>query len=534
LNLKKAVTDMYMVATIASLFAVSYHGTLKSFGSTLEIPDYSYLIVLVPISLFVVDRLLSMYSSINSVDAFAFTASIGGVILAESVLALSRVLTEYSLQLEVLSAIILVGSVLLFVYGEFKNALAPLTIWILLLSLVPLPRSIIDYLAAILTKPLAHLATILAGGRLTESSGYLYVSVIDKLGVERKFFISPECSGVISLLSVLALTPIILYIILMSRAPVRKKIASFVYSILSAVLIALTGNILRIAIMIYITRAVSYSTAITFFHQTPSIIYSALATIVAIYIAIKLTPPKRVLSNTANRATTVFPWLTGSDIVKGFGVIFLVLLFASMTHIVLAQNTTSNGLKVDPNELISSPEKIIFNSTSLHITYNTQTRPLVGEALGALTVHSLTLQWKNLTSTGWVEVAETPSRFHGWQVCLTNQGYRIEKWWSETGNLTINYALISKAGQKLLLVYTIVRYPTNIGNLYVKISIFTPVSEKDYQYKAQQITSMLEELNLPTQPSGTTQESITLLYIGLTLILVSSILGFAYKLKRKL
>ncbi|WP_276814157.1 hypothetical protein [Desulfurococcus amylolyticus] len=40
------------------------------------------------------------------------------------------------------------------------------------------------------------------------------------------------------------------------------------------------------------------------------------------------------------------------------------------------------------------------------------------------------------------------------------------------------YAVISKDSIRLLLAYSVYMYPTSMGNLYVRISLFTPSSPK--------------------------------------------------------
>jgi hypothetical protein len=128
-------------------------------------------------------------------------------------------------------------------------------------------------------------------------------------------------------------------------------------------------------------------------------------------------------------------------------------------------------------------------------------------------------------ATGYVEVAESPSRFHGWQICLINQGYNIEKWWSETRNTTIVYAVISKGSTRLLLAYSIYTYPTSMGNLYVRISLFTP-ADGDLEDKAYWLNTILNNVNIPGGTREIPLDSIMWsLYLGIALMLLPIIAG---------
>ncbi len=528
---RRAVYDTGLIAVLSVLMGVYFHNSLLAYVRTLLIPDYSYLIILIPVSLFVAERIVSHSGLSGGFDVFSFTSAIGGVVLAAGLYRLSILAGEYYVQVAVLSMVILAGSIIVFLYGEFRSGFAPLFIWLLLLSIIPLPRQWIDMLSSALTKPLAVASTFLAGGRVVESLGYWYISIVDSSGVVRRFFIAPECSGIISLLSILSIIPLILYLLHLSKSSPKRKAAAFALSIVSGIAIAFAGNILRVALVIYLARHYSYSTAIGFFHQSPSIIYAGIAALVALYIPFKLTPPHNLRDNGKSRdKESNKRLLAGQDFARLIALVLLVLAF-SLTLLASTANTPAANSSVDTGLLISHPEEVVFNKSRVNVSYTVSREPLVEEALGALTVDKLSLRWDNMSASGWIEVAETPSRFHGWAVCLNAQDYRIEKWWTTTGNTTINYALASKGSQKLLLAYTIIRYKTSGGDLYVKLTVFTPVTGNNYRMKAQSITDLLESINRPSHTPALISNAVTSIYSGLIILLAASISGILYRLR---
>ncbi len=530
--MRKAVYDMYTLTALTLIALLYYRGTVTSYVRTLTVPAYSYLVVLVPVTLIVLSEIISRKQLTGKLDVFTLVSAVGGVMIALSLLEIAGVLTEYSLQLESLSIILVTGFVILLVYGEFDDAKVPAAIWILLLTLVPLPRMWIDYIASQFSHPIASISASIAGGELVESQGYIYILTHDPAGVLRRFYVTPECSGVVSFLSVLSLTPAVAYLVSRSKTSLGKKALILVLSLSTGALIAFTGNLLRIILVLYITEHHSYEAAMKFFHQTPSIIYASLAALATVYLPLKLAPPTP--TKVDNKTTSKQRAIEGGDIAKILAVIGLAALFIYLGATLLPTSQAQNYTPLDAETLIKTPEKIVFNTTKLNITYHAQPRPLIGEALGALTVHSLSLHIGRSYLSGWIEVAETPGRFHSWIVCLNGQGYRIEKWWSETVNgTTINYAVIRKGVQRMLLAYTVLKYPTTMGNLYVKISLFTPITQADYKEKSENLTSIILALSETHRIPANTNTFIPLLYTGLTITLASSTTGIIYKAKRR-
>jgi hypothetical protein len=494
-------------------------------------PDYSYLLILLPTSLFVVERIISQSSLSVGFDAFSFTSAFGGVILAAGLYGLSMVAGNYYVQIAMLSIVVLSGSVIVFLYSEFKNGFAPLFIWILLLSIIPLPRQWIDMLSSALTKPLAVASASVAGGRLVEFLGHWYIGLVDSSGVMRRFFITPDCSATTSLLSILSIIPLILYLIYLSKPGLKRGTTIFILSVSSGLAVAFTGNILCITLVIHIARHYSYSTAISLLHLSPQIIYTGIAALSSIYVTYKLTfhhKPQRVK---ISGKTDERHLLVGQDLAKLLSLALLVLAF-SFTVMASASNiplTTKNSVNMDI--LISHPEEIIFNTSKANITYTATREPSIEETLGVLAVDKLSLQWDNMSASGCIEISRTPSRFHGWIDCLYFQDYKIEKHWTTTYNTKINYAIASKKSQKLLLAYTITRYQTNNGDLYVKLTVSTPVTRDNYKVKTHYITNLLENTNHPSYNPGLIDNAVKSIYLGLIILLITALTSVIHRIR---
>ncbi|MCE4600962.1 MAG: exosortase/archaeosortase family protein [Desulfurococcales archaeon] len=521
--MRRPLLDTAIVAGFTVLLSTVYRDAVLAYIETMQIPDYSYLMILVPSTAIIIAEIINKHATLQELDIGRIVAAGGGLLIAFSLHKLSTIIIDYSLELELLSIITLLASMLFLVYGDFDRLVTPLAIWILLLLLVPLPRGILDTLSAELTDPVAKAASMLTGAQLTESYGFTSLRFVDSSGVTRLFQIAPECSGVVSLLSALSLAPIIFYLALTSNSTWRRKAKAIALSLALAVAIVFTGNILRVALVVYIAKTYDYKTALEFFHQTPSLIYTGIATIVALMITLRLPrpsqPPRPVKQAPAK--------IRGGDIVKAALITLIVLAGTINTPTTIATSQMQN--LPTPEELIQNPALILYNQTTTKAR-TTLPSPLLGEALGALAVYRASVTVENKTLQGWIEIGETPARFHSWDSCLLAQNYKITKRWTESyENMTITYILAKKGLLTQLLAYTIVKYPTERGNLYVKISLFSTVTQQDYLDKAELLRKALTTINIPARGNEPIRSYFNELYLGLVLLAIALIAGLLYK-----
>ena len=524
--MRKLFTGVVAASTVTVLLSSLYRGGLLAYIETMQASDYSYLLLLAPLALYLA-LALSTRNGLRGagVDVSRLTALLSAVFFSTLLYALSRMLPEYSLQLEILSVVTLSSSVVLYAYSGFRDWKTPLAVWLLFLALTPLPRSVLDVLAAILTEPTVIVASLLSGAQAgVDSNGYTVLVFRDAGGVLRRLQVAPVCSGISSLLTVLALVPLIAYVVSGSPAPRRSKILFFTGAVGVGALIVFLGNALRIALIVHLARTSGYEAAMLLAHQTPALVYAALATLASLYTATRLPGGKKEPRETMVEARLV----TLPDVVKTAILVAVVLFHVALTATITgtAVNAAEAGWKlapqVDAEKLLSKPSSILFNNTGFRVTGFPS--PLLGEALGALSVQRITLRAQGLSAVGYVEIAETPSRFHQWQVCLTSQGYIIEKWWSETLNTsTVTFALVKGRAGSLLLAYTIYQYPTSSGPLYVRISLFTHASTLDMAQKAALLARILEEAKPPSQKQASLDTLTWTAYAGLLAAIIAPI-----------
>jgi len=526
--LRRLVIDLVVAATIIVLMAVFYRGSILSYIETLQLGEYSYLIVLAPTALYIAAELVGRHGMVKELDLLRVASFLGGVLLASSLYVLARIMIEYSMQIELLSLVVLVSSILLLVYSGFDKPSIPLAITLLLLILIPVPRFIVDYTSMVLTGPLVSIASLATGAETIVENGVVGLRVLDNLGYQRVFYIAPECSGVVSVMTVLSLLPFMLYIVTRSSAPRRRRVWTLAKALLIALLIVFTGNVLRVILVVVTTRNIGYDVAMELFHNTPALAYVAIATAVSTYIVLKL--PRG--SNDG-----------GGNLVVGNGIglarimLLTVAVLVFFTVSILANIMPAQGgqVTIDPAKLLETPSAIVFNTTGNSIVlqeFKSLPNPMIGETLGALAVYDLIINYNGSTFYGYIELGESPSRFHSWVVCLIAQGYSIEEYWSMVGNTTITYIVASRGLQKILLAYMIYGYHTWAGDIYVKLTLIAPITQQTRGIVLSNINSLMSMVNVPKPSSIQYQNYLLITYMGLTLMLASSIMGLIQAARR--
>jgi len=526
--LRRLVIDLVVAASIIVLIAVFYRGSILSYIETLQLGEYSYLIVLAPTVLYITAELVSRHGMVKGLDLLRAASLLGGVLLASSLYTLSRIMVEYSMQIELLSLVVLVSSILLLVYGEFDKPGIPLIITLLLLLLIPVPRLIVNYLSAMLTNPLVNLVSLATGAEAFTENDFIGLRVVDSLGYPRVFYIAPECSGVVSLMTILALLPFMLYMVLRSPASWRARAWVLGKALIAALLVVFAGNVLRIILVVIAARSISYDVAIELFHSTPAVVYVAIATAISSYIVLKL--PRGSDGGSSSHVVS-----SGAGLAKTLLLAVAILVFLTATTIAYITPIQGGQVTVDPAKLLEAPGSIVFNATSnstMLQEFKSLPNPRIGEALGALAVYNVFLNYNGSVFYGYIELSESPSRFHSWVVCLSAQGYSIDEYWSEVGNTTITYIVASRGLQRLLLAYTIYGYHTWAGDIYVKLTLIAPITQETRGRVLSQVNSLMSMVNAPKSSSIQYQGYLLITYIGLTIMLASSITGLIQATRR--
>ncbi len=524
--MNKIILLAVLVSVIVIIMYNYYTPHLLEYYSLLSVEEYTYLLILIPLTLFTLFKILVKHTEIE--DRFYPEKMLAGTIslvLSASFYSLTLLNPQYILQLSIISLVLFVWGLLVVVL-RFDRWWIPLLVLIFLFSMVPLPMDYIQSAAYELTPIVTKSAAAITGAGIVETRVYTALKVVDKDGFIRLFRVAPVCSGITSLLSILALLPLILYLAAESIDSPKRKIIYTVLAATSSAITVFAGNILRLAVIVWIARNMGYQEAIGAFHSFPSLIYVSIATIVGILFISRLSLPglkAKLGSIVIKRVVKPRMYIPYTSILVILA-LFIILIHVSSSYVSQPVPTTSF------TKLLSNPSIVVFNETSNALVKSIP-QPIIGEALGALDVRTINVRYGDSSFTGYLELAENPGRFHGWYVCLTAQGYRIEKSWSESlHGLIINYMVILKNNRKLLLGYTIYKYPVVINNkeitMYIRVSLFA--STRNIDENIRNMRSIFTEIGKGGKTTGTPLPFIMLI-INTTIItsfitLIASIL----------
>ncbi len=522
---------LFIIVLLSYITGAMYANYVKAYLSTLVVDEYTYLYVLMPSAILVTVYIIYRYFELKppTLDRLLvfITLFLGSLLFY----AVSYVRNEYMVQYGGISYIFLLLSFIILLYKPVHiKYYAFLTV--LLLLIIPIPISLISYVSASLSYLMGRIMALVPGVDYIESHNRVYLGMIDAIGKYRRFEISYACSGFVSLTSVLSIFPIISYIVVTTISDLRSKIVKSLVIILASASIALIGNIIRLLLIVIITKNYGYDLAMEFFHQSPSVIYVAAAVITAFYLLKKFFPirvrekPVRYKMSYSSKNLIAFTLI----MLIAVSQLYIYMGGVLVGEVLVRYTPYIPSLKI----FLQNPATIVFNQTSVTVKKSIPV-PSLTPLLGASIVQEIIIYYKNKYYMGYVEVAETPTRFHGWHVCLTFQNYNILRSWSVSENITINYLLIERNNRIMLLAYTIYRLPLSIGNktttTYVRISLFAPASERvrnrEATILAEMLTAPVKNSNeAPTEYTGETYHLFEIVVLVENILVVTSLILF--------
>ncbi len=501
-----------LVAALLSVASTLYPSYIYDYVALVNTEDYAYLVVLVPVVFWLLIVLILKHAEPSSPNAYSAVSAALSLVLSLSLYALARLSPPYALQLGILS-LAAFGWAMMSLLFRFKTFLASVSSLLLLAALTPLPSEFVYSMSVPLTVFSTKLTAFVTGAELIETRAYLLLRISDASGVVRTFYVAPTCAGIVSILSILSLTPFLVYHAMSSVSVRKRRLITLAKAVTVGLAIVLAGNLLRLMSVVLITRYVSYSLALDLFHSLPSILYASIAAAAAVMIILKL-PRPRGLINIVRRGVSVLS--------------VILVLTASIAYPFTAEYvansiTAETTPTVSLERLLQSPASIVLNLTNASVLYDVP-HPIVGEMIGALSVRSIVVSYAGKRFSGYLEIAETPSRFHGWQVCLTAQGYSIIESWVETRNATVNIIVAARGTKTLVLGYAVYKLETTAegrtSQTYVRVSLMAMTARSNALSIAAKITDFLNELattiGSPTEPRLYVSTLATLLNISLT------------------
>ncbi|RLG86475.1 MAG: hypothetical protein DRO15_06105, partial [Thermoprotei archaeon] len=393
----KVITLLIIFLSLAIIVKHVYGDFMGFYFRLAMLSEYSYILLLLPIAIAVfIKVVLDRFQIVgaNLVRVFTFTMFISISILLYT---LANLVIGNIIEFITLSFIFLLWGILTLFLSSRSYVSAFLTMSIFLL-LIPIPRSLINELLMTLTSIIAKIVSILTNSALSISTNYPVLSTIDNLGMVRSFEINPMSSGVITLTFIIAITPLIGYLVSRSTAPTTKKLGIGTVSILIAISAVLLGNITRLVLAILITKYWGYEIGLIISHYTLSVICIAIAITISIYLCTKL-PSKSVDTEVERGIVKIdIRW-----VVSVILAMLITIIYPYASLITLQSTIMSN---VSP--VISLPnffnESIIVNTDIPNTSI-----PKLNELMKASIVKSFTLNHKGCEFSGYLEIDEDPT-----------------------------------------------------------------------------------------------------------------------------
>jgi len=507
------------ILSLAAAFFIEdmYNVSLKALIKTMFSEEYSYVLVVAGMLIMITIFEYRGIKILSTPDIGNLLVGSTLITLSFTTLILSNLLDLYILQFKTFSLVLLLWGIATLVLdrGSIRRLSYPM---LALLLLIPLPREVIDPVSGFLSLHTARLASLLTGAELVaDPSTQTYIlRVVDNEGVLRTFNIAPICSGYVSIMNILALSIVVVYFAWRSDFSRSRRIIYSITLLGLGVVLVYLGNLLRVALVIWITRIYGFELALTFFHQAPSLIYSLVGALLVVILSIRLFRWRGFEPPSPSNVGGVRP-------INIIAILVLIVIFASLMAYTYpaVQAYVSGGDSrrfTTLDELLTNTSYTLFGGLNASINYVVD-EPALAEVLGATIVKRFSITYNGSVYDGYIEVAESPGRYHSWSVCLTVQGYQIASSWSVSfGDETYTFYKFSRDPYRMLMGLSIYSVPVYIGG--EKATAFIRISIIKYGWGGEEdILSILRGIKLTAaQPS----DEPLLLWVNASIVLVTA------------
>ncbi len=487
------------VSLVASWLIVSivkmYPSVILEIYELASAEEYSYIYALAIVILFI------FIKRINTIEPPRTNSIIYGISLAS--LALTSSLYFYSISfgiaewywIRIIALAFWIIGITLLALG-LDNA-SKLKIPLLsLFLLIPIPRTIMDSTAIVLSKILGRIAAPIVGAKISESAtGLTVLSVMGPNGKPIHFEIAVGCSGIVSLTSIIAVLPIIADILATTHTTLRRKIYALIVSVTSLTIIMLFGNLLRIIGILLAAKYMGHQAAMEFFHSTPSIIFAIVASILVVLILNKILsrykskPIENIHNYSSIRVEDKHPYKN-----MALSLILTVLVVVSLYNVNIINLVRPGEQHVSQNNIVNV--NTLFQNISFYIAHNTSIkfkgyveRKDWERLLGLPLILVMQVQFHKKNMLMYIEASGSPHLFHSWPVCLAYQGYSIDKSWIDiikVDNKTIEIIFVTYRRGNILYImgYTKIAVMADYGGIlgpaYYKITLLSSSSLRNY------------------------------------------------------
>jgi hypothetical protein len=161
-----------------------------------------------------------------------------------------------------------------------------------------------------------------------------------------------------------------------------------------------------------------------------------------------------------------------------------------------ATTVSQSNITVPEFTVFATKPQIVLNGTGIEVL-RAHVDPKLAEMLGETNLLTLLMRYHGNLYTGYIELAESPSRFHSWSVCLAYQGYIVlSQRTILVKDMSIKVFEAQKDGQRYVLAYAIYQVRASFGTIvrpvYIKFSVLKQVSgEEDLLKQLGDVTEML-------------------------------------------
>lgn len=276
--------ESLLIATIV-LYLLLFINIITLWLQYVSLDLYNYLTITPLIILIIYYGVLRKYSlvfSIKKIVVFTTLYLLGGFLVFYSIL-----FEALGDQIIILGMLLLIQSIIS-LYVSNKDIYKVLLLTFSLLILIPLPQNIVYELSAVLTRIVLSFSIPLTEFlgvdlKVNEESGYIIVNVLHGNEYVR-FEIAPICSGVIGLLSVVAVAPIIIYVSINGVKELFWKVLGGIIGVLILSVLMIIVNTIRLTMMFYFTSLYGFEIGYNIFHYTPEI----LLVIPTVFLVVKI------------------------------------------------------------------------------------------------------------------------------------------------------------------------------------------------------------------------------------------------------
>ena len=501
-----------IVGAVGLLASTTYRWVFENLLKLMFTKLHSYLVVAL------LSVLLVLYYALRTVGlsyGFRFSKVLASVLLLSLGIALylgSRIDPTYSLQLGTASFVMVSLSLVALAY----RPTSPRDVIPLLspLILVPVPAELADAVTPALSRFVGVVTSALTGFKLVEGPGYVKIEVSTPQG-PALLEVQVACTVIVTISSVLAVVPVLTYLVAFSPRNWFRKATSVAISVAAALLIGIFGNLVRVLLVVLGSSRFGVDFGMNIFHYSPSVIYSSLSVLAAFLVADRFGGVGRVVPRVFKTGPRV-RW----DFVSGVlvAVLALAVAYQATAYYAVAQQpprSGGSGLVVEVGDLENfveeAPRYVLSGAKLTSYRYD----PYLTSVLGALRVYEVSVLDEGEFYRGYVEVADTPARFHTWQICLTVQGYRILNSWTTTVNSTsIHLIEVEKGGSRGVLAHTTIPAyiltPSGTSVMYLRISLIKTLQEPEGGDVVGEVTRVLQGITYRSPPQRVEVEELSL------------------------